>query len=127
MRQPDIEIYVKDSDRSTVSLWLATALNMPVCTWLEKGRVSRCQYGDIPAVWFEHAVGKWHSLLLESENTPWATDLECAQAAAAYLQVQVRCATGSWQEADGEEDADRWLQVNADTSLETITWYTANK
>ncbi|NLY14028.1 MAG: hypothetical protein GXZ10_10475 [Gammaproteobacteria bacterium] len=124
MRQPDIEIYIKDSNREAISAWLSSVLNAP-CTWQQKGRVSRCQCADIPVVWFEQAVGKWHSLLLESADTPWADDLQCAQAAAAYLQANVRCAPGSWQEADGEADADRWLQVSADGTVDTITWHTS--
>lgn len=127
MRQPDIEIYVKDADRSAISAWLTSVFDEAACNWQAKGRVSRCQWGAIPVLWFEHAVGKWHSLLFESASTPWANDLQCAQAAAAFLQVNVRCTPGSWQEADGEADADFWLQVSADASVETITWYTANK
>lgn len=124
MRQPDIEIYIKDSNREAISAWLTAALTAP-CEWQIKGRVSRCVCADIPVVWFEQAVGKWHSLLLESTSTPWADDAECAQAAATYLQVNVRYAPGSWQEADGEADIDRWLQVSADSSVETITWHTS--
>ncbi|HHX34246.1 MAG TPA: hypothetical protein GX719_03140 [Gammaproteobacteria bacterium] len=124
MRQPDIEIYVKDADRSAVSAWLSSVLEAP-CSWQQKGRVSRCQCANIPLVWFEKAVGSWHSLLLESASTPWIDDAQCAQAAAAYLNVNVRCAPGSWQETDGEADADRWLQVSADGHIENITWYTS--
>ena len=123
MRQPDIEIYIKESNRAAISAWLTATLGAP-CEWLQKGRVSRCVCANIPLVWFENAVGKWHSLLLESASTPWADDSQCAQAAAAALQVNVRCAPGSWQEADGDTDVDRWLQVSADGSLETITWHT---
>lgn len=124
MRQPDIEIYLKDTDRVTVGQWLTKQLNAP-CTWQQKGRVFHCVCAGIPITWFERAVGAWHSLLLESAQTPWQDDLQCAQAAATHLQVSVRCAPGGWQEADGEEDADRWLQVNADGQYETITWYTS--
>ena len=124
MRQPDIEIYLKDTDRAAVAQWLAKTLNAP-CSWQQKGRVFRCVCAGISIIWFERAVGAWHSLLFESSQTPWLNDLQCAQAAAAYLQVTVRCAPGGWQEADGEKDADRWLQVNADGQLETITWYTS--
>lgn len=126
MRQPDIEIYLKDTDRAAISQWLTEVLDAP-CAWQQQGRVSRCQCADIPVTWFERAVGSWHSLLLESAHTPWADDLQCAQAAAAHLKINVRCAPGGWQEADGEEDADRWLEVSADASVDTITWYTANK
>lgn len=124
MRQPDIEIYIKEANRETISDWLADALGAS-CDWQKKGRVSRCQCVAIPVVWFEQAVGKWHSLLLESDKTPWANDAECAQAAATALQVNVRCAPGSWQEADGDANVDSWLQVSPDGKIETITWYTS--
>lgn len=124
MRQPDIEIYVKDIDRTAITAWLETALNA-TCTWQEKGRVSRCECAGIPVVWFEKAVGKWHSLLLESANTPWADDTECALAAAAALQTNVRCAPGSWQEADGDSNVDQWLSTSADGSVESIVWHTS--
>lgn len=123
MRQPDIEIYIKESNLEAVTAWLTAALGAP-CEWQQKGRVSRCLCANIPVVWFEKAVGKWHSLLLESDKTPWQDDAQCAQAAAAQLQVNVRCAPGSWQEAEGEEAIDRWLQVSADGNVETITWHT---
>ena len=124
MRQPDIEIYIKESNREALSAWLTAALGEP-CQWQQKGRVSRCLCANIPAVWFENAVGKWHSLLLESDNTPWTDDAQCAKAAAAHLQVNVRYAPGSWKEADGDTDVDRWLQVSADGNIETITWHTS--
>ena len=124
MRQPDIEIYIKESNREALSAWLSAALGAP-CQWQQKGRVSRCVCANIPIVYFEQAVGKWHSLLRESANTPWSNDLQCAQAAAAHLQINVRCAPGSWQGTDGEADVDRWLQVSADGSVETITWHTS--
>lgn len=124
MRQPDIEIYLKDIERTAISQWLESVLGAP-CNWQQKGRVSRCLCANIPVVWFEKAVGKWHSLLLESDNTPWQDDSQAAQAAAAYLQANVRCAPGSWQEADGITDVDRWLQVSADGSIETLTWHTS--
>ncbi|MDY0249901.1 MAG: hypothetical protein RBR45_07585 [Pseudomonas sp.] len=124
MQQPDIEIYIKDSNREAISAWLATALDAP-CQWQQKGRVSRCLCANIPVVWFEQAVGKWHSLLLESNTSPWADDAQCAQAAAAHLHINVRYAPNSWQEADGEIDTNCWLQVSADGSVETINWHTS--
>lgn len=124
MRQPDIEIYVKDIDRTAITVWLESILNAP-CVWQEKGRVSRCECAGIPVVWFEKAVGKWHSLLLESASTPWADDTECALAAAAALQTNVRCAPGSWQEADGDSNVDQWLSTSADGSVESIVWHTS--
>ena len=124
MRQPDIEIYIKDATRNAVSAWLGEILGED-CEWQQKGRVSRCVCAGIPLVWFEQAVGKWHSLLLESATTPWADDTACAQAAAAQLGANVRCAPGSWGEADGDANADQWLQISPDASVETVTWHTS--
>ncbi|MCE6983658.1 hypothetical protein EI534_41180, partial [Pseudomonas frederiksbergensis] len=74
--------------------------------------------------WLPKAVSKWNSLYLESDQTPWADDIECARAAFAALNVEVRCAPGSWVEEEGEEDADRWIRISADGE-EEITWRTS--
>ncbi|KAF1051343.1 MAG: hypothetical protein GAK43_02442 [Stenotrophomonas maltophilia] len=124
MRQPDIEIYLKDADQEAVGQWLAQALG-PCTAWERRGETFKCvAAGSIPLTWLPKAVGKWHSLFIDSDATPWADDLACAQAAHAALQVEVRCAPGSWSEEQGEEDADRWLKVS-DAGVEEITWRTA--
>ncbi|MCU9945962.1 MULTISPECIES: hypothetical protein [Pseudomonas] len=122
MRQPDIEIYLKDADQDAVSAWLAQALG-DCSPWQQKGQTFKCNAGGIPVTWLPRAVGKWHSLLLESDATPWEDDLSCALAAFAALGVEIRCAPGGWQEEEGEEDADRWIRVNAQGSSE-IVWRT---
>ena len=95
MRQPDIEIYLKDVDQDAVSAWLEQVFAMP-CAWQARGQTFKCtlRYGGepIPVTWLPKAVGKWHSLLLESDVSPWVDDLACARDAQAALQVQVRCA-----------------------------------
>lgn len=122
MRQPDIEIYLRDAEHPAIAAWLSAAI-APCSPWQQKGQTFKCMAGDIPVTWLPKAVGKWHSLLLESANTPWADDLECARAAFAALGVEVRCAPGGWSEEDGLEDADRWLRISSDGE-ETITWRT---
>lgn len=122
MRQPDIEIYLKDVELDAVSQWLKEALG-PCTEWQAKGQTFKCRAGDIAITWLPKAVGKWHSLYLESDATPWADDLACAQAAHAALQVQVRCAPGSWNEEQSEEEDDRWLKVDAD-GISEIIWHT---
>ncbi|QEY64609.1 hypothetical protein FXN65_22015 [Metapseudomonas lalkuanensis] len=122
MRQPDIEIYLKDADQEAVTAWLNAALGS--CTpWQQRGQTFKCLAGDVPVTWLPKAVGKWHSLYLESDATPWEDDLGCARAAFAALGVEIRCAPGGWQEAQGEEDADRWIKVNAEGEQEII-WRT---
>lgn len=125
MRQPDIEIYLKDADvnHQQIATWLEQAIG-PCSAWQQRGQTWKCQAGNIPVTWIPKAVGKWNSLLLESDHTPWDDDIACARAAYTALAVEVRCAPGSWSEEDGEEDADRWIRVSADGE-EEITWRTA--
>lgn len=122
MRQPDIEIYIKDADQAAVSAWLEKALG-PCTVWHAQGETFKCTAGSIPATWLPKAVGKWNSLFLDSGKTPWEDDIACARDACAALEVEVRCAPGSWSEDQGEEDADRWLKVTA-AGVEEITWRT---
>lgn len=122
MRQPDIEIYLKDADQSAVAAWLNEALG--TCSaWRAHGQTAKCEAGEVPVTWIFKAVGKWHCLLLESDQTPWADDVACAQAAHAALGVEIRCAPGTWEEAQGEEDADRWISVSEQGQRE-IVWRT---
>ena len=122
MRQPDIEIYLKDAEQPAIAAWLSQALG-PCSDWQQKGQTYQCTAGKIPVVWLPKAVGKWHSLLLDSDNTPWADDLECARAAFAALGVEVRCAPGGWDEEESEEEADHWIRISADGE-ESIVWRT---
>ena len=122
MRQPDIEIYLKDVDHHAIAAWLSEALG-PCTPWQQKGQTFKCLAGEVPVTWLPKAVGKWHSLYLESAATPWDDDLSCAQAAFAALGVEVRCAPGSWQEEENVEQADRWMRISAD-GVEEITWRT---
>ena len=86
MRQPDIEIYLKDASQQAVADWLAEAVG-PCSPWQQKGKTFKCKAGNIPVTWLPNAVGKWHSLLLESDTTPWEDDILCARAAFAALDV----------------------------------------
>lgn len=122
MRQPDIEIYLKDASQQAVTDWLSNAIG-PCSDWQQRGQTFKCRAGDIPVTFLPKAVGKWHSVLLESDATPWADDVACAQAAFAALDVEVRCAPGGWSEEQGEENADLWIKVNAEGTQEFI-WRT---
>lgn len=122
MRQPDIEIYLKDADHRAIAAWLTDAIG-PCSEWQSKGQTYKCLAGDVPVTWLPKAAGKWHSLYLESDATPWEDDLACARAAYAALNVEIRCATGGWQEEDSLEDADRWVRI-ADDGESEIVWRT---
>ncbi len=104
MRQPDIEIYLKDADvdHKAIAAWLGTALGS--CSdWVQRGQTYKCRAGSVPVTWLPKAVGKWNSLFLDSDQTPWEDDIACARAAFAALNVEVRCAPGTWVEEEGEE------------------------
>ncbi|MBD9485033.1 hypothetical protein IB229_18770 [Pseudomonas sp. PDM14] len=122
MRQPDIEIYLKDADHKAIAAWLNDAIG-PVSDWHQQGQTFKCRAGDVPVTWLPKAVGKWHSLFLESDATPWADDLACARAAFAALDVEVRCAPGGWDEEESVETADRWIRISSDGE-EEIVWRT---
>jgi hypothetical protein len=125
MRQPDIEIYLKDDDvdHKAITAWLTNAIG-PCSDWAHKGQTWKCTTAGIPVVWIPKAVGKWNSLCLDSDKTPWEDDIACARAAFAALNVEVRCAPGTWIEDESDETADRWIRVSADGE-EEITWRTA--
>lgn len=122
MRQPDIEIYLRDASQDAVTEWLNQVLG--TCSpWQPKGKTFKCKAGDVPVTWLPKAVGKWHSLLLESDATPWDDDVACARAAYQALGVEIRCALGGWQEEESLEDADRWMSISERGEAE-ILWRT---
>ncbi|QKE62395.1 hypothetical protein HNE05_03150 [Aquipseudomonas campi] len=122
MRQPDIEIYLKDADHKAIAAWLGQAIGA-VSEWRQQGQTYKCRAGEVPVTWLPKAVGKWHSLYLESDATPWADDLACARAAFAALNMEVRCAPGGWDEEESVETADRWIRISSDGE-EEIIWRT---
>lgn len=122
MRQPDIEIYLRDASQQAVGEWLAQAIGS-CSAWQQKGQTFKCSAAGIPVTWLPKAVGKWHCLLLESDATPWDDDLACARAAYQALGVEIRCAPGGWQEEEAVEEADRWIRISNDGE-EEIVWRT---
>src|SRR5690606_40007236 len=56
---------LKDVDQQAVSAWLAQAIG-PCTPWQRKGQTFKCHSGAVPVTWLPQAVGKWHSLYLES-------------------------------------------------------------
>ena len=58
MRQPDIEIYLKDADHIAIANWLGEALG-PCSPWQQKGQTFKCRAGNIPVVWLPKAVERF--------------------------------------------------------------------
>ena len=108
MRQPDIEIYIKDADQAAVSAWLEKALG-PCSEWRAQGETFKCTAGSIPATWLPKAVGKWNSLFLDSDKTPWDDDVACARDACAALDVPF-AAVLSVTNIVGSEGREQWAK-----------------
>lgn len=122
MRQPDIEIYLKEDVLNQLTDWLQQQLGeLELGPWSGDTRRGTL-HGDtaIPLMMVRRAAGKWASVWFDSDSTPWATDLDCARAVAAGIQREVRCSVGGWQEEQGEADADRWMKVTAEGEEEFI-------
>lgn len=76
MRQPDIEIYLKDADvdHKQIAAWLTEALG-PCSDWQQKGQTYKCKAGNIPVTWLPKAVGKWNSLTWKATRRRGQTTL----------------------------------------------------
>lgn len=125
MKQADIEIYLKDTNLPAVTQWLTQALG-DCSEWQQQGKVYKCSAANNIAIsWYPKAAGSWHCLHIASDQTPWATDLECAKEANAVLQIEIRCTPSDWTEQSNEpiEQANQWLKV-IDQEVLTFTWKT---
>lgn len=122
MRQPDIEIYLKEDFLDELNGWLEQHVgSIELGSWTNTMRRGTL-HGEtaIPLMIVRKAAGKWASIWFESEHTPWATDLDCARAVAAGINREVRCSIGGWQEEHGEANADSWMKVTAEGEEEFV-------
>lgn len=125
MKQDDLEIYLKSINLETVTSWLTHVFG-ECSPWQQKGKVYKCIVANnIPITWYEKAVGSWHCMHIEINDTPWADDTECAKAASEFLKTAIRCAPNSWTEQanEPEDQANQWLEINNQT-ISHIIWYT---
>ncbi|UAW97690.1 hypothetical protein KEM63_12905 [Halopseudomonas nanhaiensis] len=122
MRQPDIEIYVRDDHVDDLIHWLGREVGdlvlPPGAGLTRKGVIHTAQ--PIPLMIVRKAAGKWASIWFDSDTTPWETDVDCARAVHAATGHEVRCSVGGWTESDGEADADRWLKINDEGEAEFV-------
>lgn len=119
-RYPDIEVYIRQPDAGDVIAWLDDRFG--IANREKRGRTTTCRLTTgIECVLVEDAVdGGFVSLWFKSEDTPWATDAECAREIFRALGLEVRCSRGSWDEGrDGDEPG--WLCIS-DAGESTISW-----
>ncbi len=124
MRQPDIEIYLKDEDvdHKAIAQWLGDALGS--CSeWKQKGQ-TEMHSGHCRRDLAAQSGRQMEQPASGQRSDPVEDDIACARAAFKALNVEVRCAPGTWVEEESDETADRWIRVSADGE-EEITWRTS--
>ncbi|TFZ33658.1 hypothetical protein EWW49_29670, partial [Pseudomonas syringae] len=91
MRQPDIEIYLKDEDgdHKAIAQWPGDALG--ACReWKQKGQTWTCTAGSVAATWLPKADGQRRRLHLASAQHPWQGASASARAPVEAAHAQVR-------------------------------------
>lgn len=121
-RFPDIEIYLREAPKDRILQWLERQFPDASARTSRSGagtlRLEFDTRTDAVAVsLFFDAVPGYTVVWVDSASSPWATDLDCARAAARDLDCEVRCSTGGWSEGD----EDLWWRVEGDVE-ERITW-----
>jgi hypothetical protein len=138
---PDIEIYVKRVATADIESWLKQHFTVEVlatdASYLLTYQELTCECLVVP-----NAVsGGFTSIWFKSNNTPWQTDLDCAESAYEFLKAEIRCSAGSWEAEQGEEDNvdtaqnhgardnasnagddSGWLKIDSNGTT-TITWH----
>ena len=122
---PDIEIYLKRPDIEALRTWLDARVG--VGSSAKRGNATILTVGEpaFDCVVVENAVkGGYASVWLQSDQTPWPTDRDCAVDAFNALGVETRCSAGPWEEppADGEENVTGgWIRFT-DSGESRVNW-----
>ncbi|MBW4936091.1 hypothetical protein [Marinobacter sp. F4206] len=109
----DLEIYIRDLEEGAVSKWLDSHLDKLVLddsqvTSVVKGDAS-CAGQRLKISLYPGAFGKrFTCLVMEGENLPWNTDLDCARSAWRAMDTEIRCSPGDWKEGEPVEDEKWW-------------------
>lgn len=124
-RHPDIEIYVKSKTLDEIRTWLEQHSTEPVREISSKGLIHELELNvtgqHVPVMIHEKVAGKaWVSVWFKSDKSPWAKDLDCAEAAAAEMATQIRCIASGWEDGD---DPDEYWKVEQG-NVEKIQWRT---
>ncbi|TBR43575.1 hypothetical protein CBF23_004455 [Marinomonas agarivorans] len=115
MAQPDIEIYLLSCPTDRILDWLKQHFSIISQKQVDADLLQLTlanQHHQIDAQILEQAGGKrFTSVWINSDQTPWKTDIDCARNAFATLDCEVRCCHSGWQE-DSDEDPDLWWRIN---------------
>ncbi|MBW0149127.1 hypothetical protein [Marinobacter arenosus] len=109
----DLEIYIRDLPEGAVSRWLESQVDQ---LELDDSQVNSVVKGDglyegerLKISLYPGAFGKrFTCLVLEGDNLPWNSDLECARSAWRAMDTEIRCSPGDWKEGEPVEDEKWW-------------------
>ncbi len=118
MKQPDIEIYVKDVSFEAIQKWLSEIFNPITLPKVSdkpvniKVEIPLNAEVEIPVMITPKAAGKaFTSIWFQSDKTPWLSDEACANSFLEFQDAEVRCSANSWHEEE-DEQSDQWLSIN---------------
>jgi hypothetical protein len=110
--QSDIEIYVKNINPTKAEHWLQHLGWQTQLTPVNRNTNKIvADTGDKSITVFTINSGKFTSIWFQSDQTPWAEDLECAKQAWQYFEKEVRASQGGWRE---DSNDDRWWKIDSD-------------
>lgn len=110
----DLEIYIRDIDLDATLSWLNQNLDdmeSPVDRTLTNPLKARASYRGKRVVVsiYPGAGGKrYASLILEGDDLPWSSDLECGRSAWRAMDSEIRCSPGDWKEGQPVQDEKWW-------------------
>jgi hypothetical protein len=108
--QSDIEIYIKNIPASSVEQWLQAMGWHTKASILNRTTTKIIANTDAKTLTIlAVSSGKFTSVWFQSDQTPWANDLECARQAWQHFGKEIRASQGGWLE-DNKDD--RWWQLN---------------
>ncbi|HJN50461.1 MAG: hypothetical protein QGI68_11640 [Pseudomonadales bacterium] len=120
----DIEIYLLSKGLSDIVEWLKKRFVLLLPDTEAKGNstthhlLAKTDTATIRIIIVEKVLDGYSSVLFDSPNTPWESDLDCARDAFRHLRVEVRCCAGSWSP---EQNPDEWLSI-CQEGESVITW-----
>ena len=125
----DLEIYLRDIELPAMAEWLSCHLDqLTLGNDLPSGPPSRpvkatADYNGhrVRVSVYPGAGGKrYASLILEGNDLPWASDLECGRSAWRAMNTEVRCSPGDWKEGEPVQD-EKWWRID-DRGEQLAVW-----
>ncbi|MDN6319822.1 MAG: hypothetical protein L0J77_08650 [Marinobacter sp.] len=113
----DLEIYIRDLKAGAIGRWLEShierlALDDSDVSSVVKGS-GFCDEDRLTITLYPRAFGKrFTSLIIEGEQLPWSSDLDCARSAWQIMDTEIRCSPGDWKEGEPVED-EKWWRLDS--------------